>query len=218
MRKLLAISCAIALLGCGSGEPLHKGKPAEYWKEALRGPDPQLRREAITAMGALKVQDAVPELIERLKDPDAEVRAKAAEAVWALGPKAKDAVPSLVPLLKDRSPGIRLNAAGAGGDRARRRVGLPGLRDLLKTATSTSAQAATSLGKFGPESKPAVPALAEAAGRTRARKSGSRRPMPWRDRAGGQGGRPGLERGDEEKDGGVRARPATRRRAVERQK
>src|SRR6516165_1138924 len=56
MRQIVVLGLALVLLGCGKKEPLHKGKPASYWREALNGQDPKERREAIVAMGGLKVK------------------------------------------------------------------------------------------------------------------------------------------------------------------
>src|SRR5690242_12202361 len=81
MRRAPVLAIAILVLGCGPREPLHNGKPASYWKQALHDPDAQVRREAITALGALHVTDMVPELTADLKDRDANVRARAAEAL-----------------------------------------------------------------------------------------------------------------------------------------
>src|SRR6266700_428070 len=100
MRHCILVAMAFLVAGC-SGAPLHKGKPASYWREALTGDDAELRREAITAMGALK-------------DKDAKVRAKAAESLWSFGgADTTEAIPALVPLLKDKDTSVRLNTAGA---------------------------------------------------------------------------------------------------------
>ena len=115
MRVVPWLILVVPLTGCGKKEPLHQGKSAAQWRLILRDSEPDSRRDAVTAMGALKVKDAVPDLIAALKDPDEQVRARAAEALWSLGPAAGDAVSALIPLLKDRNTGIRLNAAGALG-------------------------------------------------------------------------------------------------------
>jgi vesicle coat complex subunit len=164
MRRLIPLSVVVLALACGKKEPLHEGKPASYWKEALQDQDPKVRKHAITALGGLKVKEAVPQLTAALTDRDDEVRAKAAEALWSLGPESKEAVPALVPLLKDRSASVRLNAAGALGEIGPdARDALPALKDALKDSDAyVRAQAATSLGKFGPEAGSAVGALAEA--------------------------------------------------------
>src|SRR3954452_19899044 len=115
MRIAVLAFLPLLLAGCGS-PPLYKGKPAAYWREALKGDDAKLRREAITAMGALKVKDAVPDLVAALQDRDAEVRAKAAESLWSVGgADTAEAVPALLPLLRDKDAGVRLSAAGALG-------------------------------------------------------------------------------------------------------
>src|SRR5262249_23142993 len=120
MRKLLVLALLIALAGCGKKPALHKGKTAAEWRQALSDPDlhvrAEARRGAITAMGALKVKDTVPELTTALGDADDQVRSRAAEALWSLGPAAKEAVSALTPLLRDNNATIRLNAAGALGE------------------------------------------------------------------------------------------------------
>src|SRR5215467_1633932 len=115
MRKTLVLLFALTVSGCGK-EALYKGKPARYWRERLHDPQAQVRREAATAMGALKVTDAIPELIAMLKDDDGGVRSRAAEALWGIGgSEAQAAVTPLISLLEDEDAGIRLNAVGALG-------------------------------------------------------------------------------------------------------
>src|SRR4051812_35481550 len=115
MRTSALVCAAVLLAGCGAKEPLHKGKADSYWREAVHDKDKTNHREAITALGTLKDKEAVLTLIEALKDKDADIRAKAAESLWSIGPEARAAVPALVPLLKDKTAGVRLNAAGALG-------------------------------------------------------------------------------------------------------
>jgi HEAT repeat protein len=52
-------------------------------------------------------KDAVPAMIETLKDKDTGVRKSAALALGLIGPAAKDAVPALIEALKDGDPGDR---------------------------------------------------------------------------------------------------------------
>jgi HEAT repeat protein len=164
MRTLVLACAAVLFTGCGAKEPLHKGKAESYWREAVHDKDKKNQREAITALGALKDKDAIPTLIEALKNNDAETRAKAAEALWSIGPEARSAVPALVPLLKDKQTAVRLNAAGALGQiGAEAKTVIPALRGLLKDGdVYVRVQAATSLGKFGAESVAAVPPLTDA--------------------------------------------------------
>lgn len=63
-------------------------------------------------MGA-DARDAVPPLVEALKDSDANVRFQAAEAHCRMGPKARDAVPALREALKDPAERVRKEAAEA---------------------------------------------------------------------------------------------------------
>ena len=57
-------------------------------------------------------KDAVPALIQALKDQHEEVRNNAA---WTLGRIGKDAVPALIQALKDQNIEVRQYAAGALG-------------------------------------------------------------------------------------------------------
>ena len=81
---------------------------------------------------------AVPDLVDALRDGDAERRFYAARALMKIGPAAAEAVPALVHTLEnDPDYGVRANAAAA-------------------------------LGDMGPRAAPAVPALRRAAGNPRA--------------------------------------------------
>jgi HEAT repeat protein len=53
-------------------------------------------------------REAVPALVDALKDVDPTIRQGAAVALGQLGPDAAPAIPALVPLLKDPSPAVRL--------------------------------------------------------------------------------------------------------------
>src|SRR2546423_9894216 len=100
MRNAAILSVAVLLMGCGEKERLYKGKPAGHWVQALQDPDAQTRQEAVGALAALTAKDAVPQLATALKDQDAGVRAKAAEALWSIGADARDAVPELTSVLR----------------------------------------------------------------------------------------------------------------------
>jgi len=94
----------LVLVGCGKKEALYNGKSAAQWQQALHDPLPGVRREAAGALGALKAGQSAADLTAALKDLDGEVRAKAAEAIWSIGPDANEAVPNLISLLKDQNP------------------------------------------------------------------------------------------------------------------
>ena len=57
--------------------------------------------------------DAVPALIQALKDENKDVRVNAAVALGQIGEGAKDVVPALIQALKDQDEWVRINAAWA---------------------------------------------------------------------------------------------------------
>jgi HEAT repeat protein len=76
------------------------GEPAvPYLGAALRGDEPETRREAAGALAGLatrvRVGDAIPALIEALRDPDPHVRHEAVAALRWAGPQAREAVSAL---------------------------------------------------------------------------------------------------------------------------
>lgn len=58
---------------------------------------------------------AIPALIDALKDPNAEVRDRAAQALARMGPPARQAVPQLIAALQDPDWKVRRSAARALG-------------------------------------------------------------------------------------------------------
>src|SRR5262249_23489113 len=74
-------------------------------------------KEAATVLGLIgpRAADAVPALMEVLKDRHAAAdrRAAAAFALGTIGPPAADIVPALIPALKDEKPEVRQRAAEA---------------------------------------------------------------------------------------------------------
>jgi HEAT repeat protein len=96
----LALAAVLAA-GCEafmSGEEL-AAEQTRRWTEqdlrALEGPDPVRRAEAARALGRRRVEAAVPALTRALRDPDARVRAGAADGLASLGEPARPAVPAL---------------------------------------------------------------------------------------------------------------------------
>ncbi len=81
----------------------------------LRGSDPVKRQQAALVLGS-SGKDAVPFLIEALKDADKEVRTVAAGALISIGPEAKSAVGTLIRALEDGYYFVRWNAATALGE------------------------------------------------------------------------------------------------------
>jgi hypothetical protein len=133
--------CAVglALYGCARSRdewPSYGGRSFDYWKEkaihqdpeavpvmrdALRHKNPQVRLEAATMLGCLGPQaiPAVPDLVQSLKDADADVRATSARALEAIfsqadfGPEAGDAAGALRAALGDESASVREAATSA---------------------------------------------------------------------------------------------------------
>jgi len=82
-------------------------------REELNRREREVRVEAARALGEIKSPEAVPHLIEALKDEDEGVRSAAA---WALGAiKSPEAVPHLIESLKDEDLYVRRAAAEALG-------------------------------------------------------------------------------------------------------
>ena len=76
-------------------------------------PDAEDRKHAAETLGKIgpEAKDAIPSLVELLKDPEEVVRKAAARALGQIGWAAKDAVPKLVALLKDTHDYVRQVAA-----------------------------------------------------------------------------------------------------------
>ncbi|MCY3020099.1 MAG: HEAT repeat domain-containing protein, partial [Planctomycetota bacterium] len=74
----------------------------------------RLAAESVETLGKLG-PDAVPALIEALKDQRPDVRAAAVSALRGAGPAAKDAVPLLIAALNDANEKVRWDAVAALG-------------------------------------------------------------------------------------------------------
>jgi HEAT repeat protein len=84
--------------------------------DGLRSKDAATRIAAARALGSLgwRAKEAMPNLIEAIKDPEVEVRRAAAEGLWALGKEADSAVTALATAAKDDSDAtVRVTALGA---------------------------------------------------------------------------------------------------------
>ena len=121
MRYLMLIGLAALLVlsgvGCGKRQPMVAGgKPVAAWVEALRDPDPGVRKQAAFKLGNVGPADpaTLPALIGALKDPDPAVRCEAILAVLKCGPGAREAAPALTELRQhDRDARVRDYAARA---------------------------------------------------------------------------------------------------------
>ncbi|MFC7073696.1 HEAT repeat domain-containing protein [Halovenus rubra] len=82
---------------------------AKAFMRGLSADIPELRMAAANGLGELGEGDAVPDLIERFRDPDPRVRARSARAVGLItDARATDGLESL---LSDSKPTVRLEAA-----------------------------------------------------------------------------------------------------------
>lgn len=113
---------------------LHDGHSIGHWTKALASSDPEARRKAIFAFGAMgaEAESAVPALAHVLtQDPDPEARIEASLALSKMAPASRAAVPALAQALEDKEGFVRMNSAVA-------------------------------LARLGADARPAIPALVKA--------------------------------------------------------
>jgi hypothetical protein len=156
--------------------PHYQGRPARLWIKALDSADPEVRSQAIFALGEIgpKAGAAVPALAAILDaDPDHHTRTRAALALSRMVPASRTAVPALAKALKDDHSDVRLNAAVALhrlGDEARPAIpaliealadlpDLPSAETPPPTTRSTEEVVALALGRASAGTTDAVPAL-----------------------------------------------------------
>jgi HEAT repeat protein len=118
MKKYFLIPIwAGLLIGCGSSQPtLSGGKPIAYWVDALKAPDPRVRKEAAFKLGnAGPIEPTVfPAVHAALKDADPQVRGEAIRALAKFGPTAREAVATLEEMRRqDNDARVRQAAARA---------------------------------------------------------------------------------------------------------
>jgi HEAT repeat protein len=140
-----------------------QGKTIEQWREQLNDVNEAVRLMAAAAVGECGPQ-AVPALVEMLKNKDALIRYWAAKGLGKIGPEARSAAPALTEALGDPSESVQINAAyalWAIGEKAK------GMAALIKCAKAKSAGARLAVMNFlsliGPEAKEAIEAIKAAA-------------------------------------------------------
>ena len=107
-------------------------------------------------------------LIAKLKDKNANVRLRAADALRRMGQAAKDAVPALIRALRDKELKVSFDATRALGQIGP--VAVPTLiRALRHPDVTVHPFAVLALGLIGPEAKASVPAIHLRISATRAR-------------------------------------------------
>jgi len=123
--------------------------------EALKKPDPNVRRSAIEDLGRIGAA-AVPTLVASFKDADPRVRVAAAGAALSVDPKHAGALAALIAASKDANPVVRRLAA----ESLAVEPAASALAELLGDKDDEVRWAAAdSLGELGPAAAPAVPAL-----------------------------------------------------------
>jgi hypothetical protein len=175
-------------------EPSYRGLSVTDWIATLKNPYGGIRADAAASLGAMgpKAKNAVPALVEALKDERAEVRVEASRALAAIGeaalqpltkalgdkdrqtrmgaalghmgPNAKSATPALMDALEDPDIPVRCHAAQAlWRVSGKANLSVPVLAEALThTKAAVRKSAATALALIGPEAWRAVPALGKA--------------------------------------------------------
>lgn len=87
---------------------------AEQVIERIHDPDPDVREEAIRALGRLRSHEAIETLMHLLRDPTATSRAEAARALGRIG--SEQAIPHLVDAMNGASNELRQACAAAIGE------------------------------------------------------------------------------------------------------
>jgi HEAT repeat protein len=131
---------------------------AQPFIEALKDEDERVRRRAAEALGKMKAEAAVPQLMEALRDEASFVRRSAVYALGAM--KTEAASPSLVEALKDEDERVRRRAAEALG-KMKAEAAVPQLMEALRDKDSdVRRSAAQALGAMKAEA--GIPSLVEA--------------------------------------------------------
>jgi HEAT repeat protein len=149
---LLALLSSPLLAQGTANSPYSRGRPLGDWITQSAHYIPELRREAVKAIGALGpgAQPAVPVLIRATRDESSEVRYWAVDALRRIGPAASDAAPALVVVMADDERATQLAAR-----RALEMMGkaaIPSLVPLLKSPDPwVRASSAEVLGGIGGE-------------------------------------------------------------------
>jgi HEAT repeat protein len=113
--KSLLLGCIPALF-TGCSNPRKTDYSVASLRETLRNDkDPNMRYYAAESLGKFgdRAAEAVPDLIEALRDEDKMVRMGAGYALAELGAAAGDAVPALQEATKDPAPEVRDAATSA---------------------------------------------------------------------------------------------------------
>ena len=165
-RPLLTLFILAAALA-----PAPRAKAQDVTRDTrdLGNKDPRVRMHAAEHLGnngcaGVHEEEALPALVNALKDTDPSVRELAAFALGCIPSDGQTTVPALAKALRDGESSVRKRAAGALGS-IHREPGsaVPALVGVLKDDEDEDVQKAalSALIKFGADAKPAVPILIE---------------------------------------------------------
>lgn len=167
-RPLSSARLCLSLVRFGF-DPPHAGdfdlrQSVSYRVNGLRSEEPFVRRTSARELMRLgpKAEQAIPELIESLADPEEQVRQAAADALYVI---SSGTVPALTRALKDSRPTVRLHALTLlyRLQSASPETVLPYLHDALKDpANLVRRRSASLLAVIGKPSRIAVPDLIKA--------------------------------------------------------
>jgi len=118
MRRALVLCAVLGMTACSKEEGSADGGKVDIAAQTAilkSGADANAKVDACTELGKAgeRAAEAVPALIELLKDQDGLVRRMAAYALGEIGPKAKAAVPALQPLMSDPVREVMTQAANS---------------------------------------------------------------------------------------------------------
>jgi hypothetical protein len=116
--RCMAVSCFLLLCctACSKEPPptLSGGQTVSHWIDALRSPDPNVRKEGVFKLGNVGAADPAVEkaLVSALDDADARVRMAAITALLKTDSAVNDAAAKLAEL-KSRDPDPKVRAAAS---------------------------------------------------------------------------------------------------------
>ena len=137
-----------------------RGKPLSEWIVQADHYIPELRREAMKAIGALgpAALEALPVLVRATRDENEDVRYWAVDAIRRIGPPARTAAPALLVALANDSRPVQQGARAA-----LEAIGAPAVPSLVPALTAPDpwlrANAAEALGVIGEPKSEAVAGL-----------------------------------------------------------
>lgn len=182
---LMALTAVIWLLSRTLGNvnyyPLFAGKPIQYWRQQLDGPDAQASNAAIVTISSqiapplvetmlhdtndsriklalVKMLNGLPGIFIDYADATAR-RVAAAEELGEFGPAAKSSIPELTELLKQTNANLQIAAMSALGNIHSEPDSVVPLLIPYLSDDTLDVPAAKALGEFGSMARAAVPKL-----------------------------------------------------------